>query len=143
MERFSKSDFYLRLKDDFYSDETKSILEHFESNKNLKYIYNQKENKGKFSISPDNSKEESEFEHKLFNKMEDIAIFEKNKLIDTDVAYQGFGYYYIIVFLHAEFKKYFKHCREIAPGKFNGDIYSGIDRLGNKFLKIANNIERS
>src|ERR1035438_10509094 len=118
LEKTAKSDFYLRLKNDFFIKGTRDLF-FLIDNKLLS------DNKILYS--------DTEIQDLLLNPLEDIGLFYTNKSLSEKFIYEGFRYYIITVYENEQIKKYIDSLNKRDPT--DNDYYSKLkdmyDRMKN------------
>jgi|CZKP01.1.fsa_nt_gi hypothetical protein len=148
LEKTAKSDFYLRLKNDFFIKGTRDLF-FLIDNKLLIYNRNAENDLDYFSLDETKLKEfsilkellsdnkilysDTEIQDLLLNPLEDIGLFYTNKSLSEKFIYEGFCYYIITVYENEQIKKYIDLLNKRDPT--DNDYYSKLkdmyDRMKN------------
>ncbi|MEI7749767.1 MAG: hypothetical protein WCJ25_02085 [Candidatus Moraniibacteriota bacterium] len=132
----SSADFIHRLKNDFFSKETREIFFLFEKD----YLrYDEESEIFEVVGIDDKTKAELGITRKFFTIYEvddfilgdiyDLGLFEQKRIVDIDMVYEEFGYYIATVWENKAIRYYIKSQRQDPKHK---DVYNKFDYIGLK-----------
>ena len=131
MNKISRADFIIRLKDDFFKPETREIIELLD-NQDMEFVGNDI-NKACFQKKSDEKRQLTiyEMDDLLLGKFEDIGIFLDKRILDIEMVYHEFEWYVTLVWTNIEIQKYIVLQRQDGD-----DMYCKFENLYNQCKKI-------
>lgn len=142
MNRTSSADFLHKLKIDFFTDSTRTLI-HLLDSDYLEFIALTQE-EAYFKVNTDNVKESGlpseivdmltarkaysvcEIDDYVLNHLEDLGYMYKQKLLTRDMVYDQFSYFLEVAFDNSEIKKYVAWQRNLPRCE---DIFSDAEEL--------------
>ena len=146
MVNINSADFIYRLKNDFFTEETRNLITlidldaiRFVNNNGIVYFEVIEKKLKDFPeeiirlLTQKKFYSPYEIDDLLLGHFEDIGLFVQKGVVDIEMAYKEFDWYVKTTYENDEIQKYITHLREFE----GGDIYDKFEYLYQEFKKLG------